>query len=403
LLSKSLKLWELFTVELQTNLSTQVDQDVLEVEDLTIQLIEAFCGRRIDSFLAEFHQAVITVSKDKELYNFLDEFRHYLYRGLDNPDIIDSDKYLDEGDALVKKGRAITWKYREDSNSKEYRNFQRLFDELYEIVYDIRTDEIMKEMQSRSAAIVKDLTYKDEKGNVRVDTDLIARMRTEIIPFVLSRVNEIPIPSIKTENEDFEYLEIDGMSIHVKHILPENIVISSQNDTAITMQNLLNPTSSDSIIKFKIEGIKPRLDNVHFRFKRRGKIMGIKDDGIADVRIRGRGIHVYVDFRIINNATTKRPMLEANKSSVFVDDLKIKIKEAEHKALLSIATSLFGSRIKAEIEKAVAERLALMSADWATLLNEKILTNIPTLGETLSSGVTGVKSGVTGAKQVIVP
>jgi len=170
-------------------------------------------------------------------------------------------------------------------------------------------------------------------------------------------------------------LIVDDLFVEIEDILPEKIRIHSRNDTDLTLKNFENPIKSESLVKVKIEGIRPKFHHFYFKFKR-NSLLGVQDEGRANLFVTGSGVNIYMEFQIDVNAENKGFLGEAE-VKVSVDNISLDITEANHKTMLNLVSPLFTARLKNELESSLKLRIQEISHDWSAIVNKRILTVIP--------------------------
>lgn len=380
---KLINLWSILNTQFTAHLMrAKVDRDVQEVIDRSIELVEVFAGRKVDDFLAKVNRTLEFFQNDPELQSYLDQFRAYILDGLENPDLLESDDYYDRGEELIRKGRQLAEKYKNEPI------LQDVVDSSSELVEAIKSDEQLRELQYRAQKIAEAFTYTDITGKKHVDTDLVSAMRKELVPFLIQRIKEVPVPGFTIQSEDFEYLIVDDLYVILEEIIPDKIHIHSRNDTDITMKNLENPVKSETIIKFKLEGLRPHFKDFYFRFKRKGLIQ-IADEGRANLRVTGKGVSIYITFDV--DVDTEGRALLGNKADVdvMVDYIELEVTQAEHKTLLNFVSGFFEPRLRVELRNALKKRIEEIGSEWATYLNKRVLSalSLPKIGETITGVV----------------
>jgi len=367
---KALKLWGRLNAELSFQLTREeVDPNIRKVELEAKQIIEILSGRSLDDFIARLKETIRIIENDGELNTYLNDIRNYLIEGLEKPEITQTDKFYDRVEEFISRGRQIARRYRENWN------WNGLCDAADDIMTGIQSNDQFWNVQYRAEKLVKDFTVTDIKGNKHLDTDLIATMRQDLLPFLIDRIKEVPIPGFRLQNENFEYLIVDDLYVDVEDILPDMIRIHSRNDTDLTLKNFENPIKSESVVKVKIEGVRPKFHHFYFKFKR-NSVLGVSDEGRANMFVTGSGVNIKMDFQIdVNN--DNKGFLGDFEISVSVDHITLDITEANHKTLLNIVAPLFTKKIKDELESSLKVRIKQIASDWSAIVNKRILTVMP--------------------------
>jgi len=340
--------------------------ELVQVQQEAKEVIEGIVGQSLNLLIEKLRIAVRVISKDEGLKMYLRDLRMYFERGLDYPDLIDDEEYLDEGYEYMRRGREYAYKYNEEPALND------ALDEAIKLMQTIKNDKNLTELQYRANKFLENFTTRS-KGKTEVNTDLIAAMRTHIIPLILSRIKNVPLPGFNVHNEDFEYLKVDDLCVTVSDILPDNVFIHTANDIQLAVQDFeSNAAVSHSWLKIRVEGIRLSIPDFHFAFKRK-KFISISDEGRASLRIGGNGLSIFLKYKF---RTDLNNLLGDADVSVNIDRLQISVTEAKHSMLLKMGTGLMKNKIKRNIETAIEEQAKAMSKDLAETLNATI-KNIP--------------------------
>lgn len=188
-------------------------------------VVEEFTGdRTIDDFLEYLRYSILLIESDYELTEFLRECRDYFLLALDDPELIESDDYYNQGSELLQRGRSVTYKYRNEPA------IVGLFEEARLLSEEIKNDATLNLLKDRAQAFFGNFVYKDPRTNTpKIDFDLVERMRASLVPFIIERIREIPMPRIELQNKDFEYLIIDDLHLVLGNILPDQVTIHSRS------------------------------------------------------------------------------------------------------------------------------------------------------------------------------
>eukprot|EP01125_Pyxidicula_operculata_P016219 TRINITY_DN5554_c0_g2_i2.p1 TRINITY_DN5554_c0_g2~~TRINITY_DN5554_c0_g2_i2.p1 ORF type:complete len:552 (+),score=132.73 TRINITY_DN5554_c0_g2_i2:184-1839(+) len=319
------RVWGMLRGSLYTQLEkVNEDRDVEKVQVEAKQIIESFTGdRKLDTFLSELHRAVDRVDKDEEFRSLLHDSKEFFNELLDKPELLDSDEHMNRVDELMDRSRILAKKYNYDPS------LNKAVDEALLLLEEMKKDQTVSELQNLTTKLVENFVFTDSKGNVHVDYDLAGQMRKHVVPFLVERVKEIPIPRVEVSDPDYERLYFDDLSVQIDELLPEMIKIHSENDIDFSVSDL-TPTTNVTHVKFLIQGIKPKLRNFYFNFKRRA-ILSMEDEGRADLIVKGSGMSILMTFTLRSDVTTNRLILGDHTVDVHIDSLDLDVKEARHR------------------------------------------------------------------------
>jgi len=318
------------------------------------------------TFLKQLRSAVKAAQHDQELTQYFKDVREYLQRVIDQPQVIEDKAYYDEGSKLIERGSKFTEKYQKNPE------FTALFDEAAKLALSIKNDDQISLLKKKMAKVAADLTTIDKHGNKTINTRLVNLLRAQLIPFLTNRIKEVPIKGFEIVSPDFEFLIVDDIFLTIDDILPDSIKIHTENDTEITIESLKAPVKSHSWIHFKIEGIRPKVKDFYFRYKRRDAVIAKQDEGRASIKVTGAGLNAEIKYELDINDTAQIYMRNAS-IKLDVDNIDLDILEAKNNPiLLNMITSIFKGRIQKEVEKGIHFKLEEYSMDLANVMNSQI-------------------------------
>jgi len=362
---KFFNIWAILTDEILS--TTERNPEISSVQDEAKDVIEGIVGQSIDQLIKKLRVSARVVNHDEGLKDYFRDCRRYFERGLDYPDLVDDEEYLDEGNEIIRRGREYAQKYNEEPS------FNDALDEAIKLMQSIKNDKNLNELQFRANKFLDNFTTRNAKGKVEVNTDLISAMRAHIIPLLLTRIKNIPVPGFNIHDDQFEYLKVDDLCVTVSDILPDNIFIHTANDIQLAVQDFESaPAIANSWLKIRIEGIRLTVPDFHFAFKRR-KLLTIRDEGRASLKIAGNGLSLLLKYKF--NQNTKN-ILGDSEVTVNIDRFQITVNKAKHRALLKIGMGILKSKIKKNIETYMADQVRIMSKEIGETLSETI-KNLP--------------------------
>jgi hypothetical protein len=272
-------------------------------------VVEEFTGdRTIDDFLEYLRYCIILIDNDALLGDYLRECRDFLLMALDDPELIDNDDYYNQGVDLLQRGRHVTARYNNEAA------FVGLFEEARLIAEEIKNDATLNLLKDRTGQFVSNFVYKDPRTNTpKVDFALIDKMRANLVPFIIERIREIPMPRIEVQNKDFEYLIIDDLHLLLGNILPDQVTIHSRSlaklaAEAQTTLNAIDANAPSTRVGTAVpEHVRGNVGdtNVHIkddsRVRHRHDYDSSDDDSSSDDE--GRPTQVRVGGRDVTSAT----------------------------------------------------------------------------------------------------
>eukprot|EP01120_Amphizonella_sp_Union-15-10_P011240 TRINITY_DN4715_c0_g2_i1.p1 TRINITY_DN4715_c0_g2~~TRINITY_DN4715_c0_g2_i1.p1 ORF type:complete len:604 (+),score=111.91 TRINITY_DN4715_c0_g2_i1:107-1918(+) len=363
-----IRLISLLRVELyERGTSQKANRDVQKVEAQAKEIVEGFTGgRSLETLMDQLKICIKIIRNDHAMLETLYDFRIHVERGLDDPNIAGSQAYIHETESIFRRFRDLI------SDYYEVQVFYDVIDEAEILLDALKNDQMVDLLRHRVKRVIKDFTYTDSAGKAHLDMELVGHLRTLVIPYLIERVREIPIPRVQIQNNpDFEYIIIDDLFLTISEILPDQVHVRLYNDLNLDVVHMSSDKAS-SQLRIKIKGIHIVVKDFHFAFKRI-KTITISDDGRADLFITRGGLDINAIFDVKTDKDG-HVYVASRGVTVWVDKLKIGIREAKHKAMLKIGTTLFSGLIERQIERSLTEKLTELSHDLADRINSQVLT-----------------------------
>jgi hypothetical protein len=370
-----INLWNMLNAEFYNVLDKAInDADVARVFDEARQIVEAYAGgRSLELFLLRIRCIIGLIALDQDLQNYIKSVQQYAQKALDNPALIEQDSYYDEGKALFDQGRGFAEKYKNDPD------LQALLDESAALAVALGNDEQVKRLQTKAEKLANDLTYTGVDGKAHLDTDFVSLIRTEVVPFITNRIKEIPVPGFQLESDDFHHLIVDDIYVTVEDLVPDRIKISSAESAELKI-NDEDPLKTRAFIDIKVDGVRLRIKDFYFNFKRKTPIGNVSDEGRANLSVKGDGLHLHIRYEISIDAKRGVPALQNAQVTVKLDNVDVDVIEANHKTMLNMVTSLFSKKIESDVENTIKIKIEEAGQDLAELLNKQVISNISPTG-----------------------
>jgi len=167
----------------------------------------------------------------------------------------------------------------------------------------------------------------------------------------MEQLRSVPVSTIEGSTDSYDF-KLEGIVLAANDIAPDRIRVKYDNDLEFDFRSLTLADMRRSDLTIYLDGMRTRLDNVHFWYSRKS-FPKISDEGIANISLEGDGL----DLRFRLAVRSAMPYFHVTKVDCDIDKMKIRILEAKHAALDKIVTSVFSGAIRKRVEKAVEERL----------------------------------------------
>lgn len=250
------------------------DEEVQMALDQARSLVENFSGRKLDQLLDALDRFAKDLSNDDNLDRWLNDARALFDEALLHPDKIDEQVFVRRVEDLIDRADEI----REDIKNKQ--DWSVVADETKAIFENIKNDPDVKLFNEKAKNFFQSFTYIDEKGNRRINTDLVSQMTHYVVPLLLKHLEEIPIPPIESHNEDYDY-KIENLSVAGQEIIPEHVQFFMASEFDFNLRKLETEKGHTSAL-LKISNMKTKLSGIQFWVKKKS-FPSLEDRGTADV------------------------------------------------------------------------------------------------------------------------
>ena len=147
-----------------------------------------------------------------------------------------------------------------------------------------------------------------------------------LLPMVLDQIRVLTIPQIEHSDPDIHYI-IDSFDLPVDEVLPAFIELKYKKSLVVGVRDEIKDEFT-STATMAMHEIHFDIQDVPFCFRRKTGFPKISDYGVADLNTMGRGISSLVKMDFYPDDTSKT--LDPRDVSVYVDELNLKIRGAQH-------------------------------------------------------------------------
>ncbi|KAM9972235.1 hypothetical protein ACTFIW_003594 [Dictyostelium discoideum] len=289
--------------------------------------------------------------KKNQGYNvFMQDFRNLTIELMENPDLIEDPAYRKAMRDLYAKAETLI------VETKESPPLQKFTAESSRLKDGIATDELNSRLWTHFNSLLSDLNTHTAKGNLR----MAGQLKMLLVPFLLEEFRTITIPpqSGLTPDRNLGY-RIGAVNLSSIELLPENIhfEISHKTNADPYTLSIIDP---DTIVWIELTSIRARIDALPWEFEK-FNFPKIRDRGLANILVDGRGARVGVEVRILKDGLQRKTQILD--SYCILDNISIHLYDCKHTFLYKIFTNLLKKRLKFEVEKAIAQQVAKMIAE----------------------------------------
>jgi len=349
----------------------------------TEELVASFSGREsLDRFKYYLRHLILQVQKDVTLHTYLHTVKVWLLKARSEDEIREEEFRL-QTRKLVYRGREL---FHELGNKEDIRPF---LDATEDMVDNIKNDEFLQILRKQAGIVQSDLSYVDSAGKLQVDTNMLSKLQSALLPVLADALKYIPIPKINVNNKDMEFW-LDNIVLCSYDIMPEHIHFHLESDSDVYIRDI--ETKSHNYLVIELNKLLTEIKDIEFYFKKK-KTPHFEDHGRVTFRLKGDGARLVLTYTVHQDPEDTVPKLKEGYASFDISAMSIEFDKStlKHPKLVPMLTGLFKAQIKHQIEKAVEKNMSGF---------------IQKLGEMMSRNLTDLHkpsflSGLEHAKQVV--
>lgn len=316
-------------------------------------LLERFAnGQSMQPLWDAIDQMYTDAREDEGLRNWYHRANEYIHKVLLEPGYILDDDSTKEGERLRDDGRQYF-------DHKYKPHFKTLGNEISHFFTAMGDDPLNQRFGEDWKRLTKDLLF-DAEGNLSYKPKLLNDIRRVILPSIIRNIGYVPIPRAEYSDDKID-LVIENLVLQGANLAPNVVEIASNNHFKFSPYESI-PDQQHHIITLGFSQIQADLRDVIFQFRRKSGWPKLKDAGVADVLIGGKGISVKVTLETNNKRDSTFTVKDID---VDIDTLKFAIRDSHHDLLYKFVKAVATSTIRKAVEAGIhgALRTALEHVD----------------------------------------
>jgi len=346
------------------------------VKEESKELIAQFSGREIlDKLFERMEDLRSDWEGNEEAQKWWRDFRDILERtGKGYADKKDLDQFRDH----IERSRDIFEKFRPQMNE--------IIDTITQVFENMSNDEYVKDLQERLSIITDDLTYTDEEGKTRLDTQMTREIAAAIGQVLIDHFRCISYPDIRGVDNGTEY---SLFNLNISASLPEQMKMHLESDAVLDI-----PRESEAYEKSKfrsnlhlvvsMRGVELRADSVGFTYNS----TMLTENGLMDVRIPSADLAIFFVYSpstpshgegfttAIQEPFTNKYQFLRVKTYFTISDLEINFHKdtLSHSIISPALTALYKPyltfKFESEIQEALNDKLRDVGEKISSLLEQ---------------------------------
>lgn len=250
-----------------------------------------------------------------------------------------------EYDDLYNKGNfLLRERYRDHTN--------RIVDETKFLADQFDQDPQNKAFAESMQKLFNDLGQ-DENGKPVFKKHLLTDVSNVILPGIFEHTRYIPLPRIEVSDPQIDAV-VENLVIESDNLAPNAIEFSTDNYFRWGRKKISN--KHDNKISISASGVQMDLKDVSYYVKRKQGFPSLTDTGVMDISLAGEGF----SFKIAASNAHKKDrqhFAKIDKVEVDVKNLKIKVKQSNHKLLFAIAKPILLKVMRPVIQKVLEKQI----------------------------------------------
>lgn len=330
----------------------------------TKELVAAFSGKEaLDNFLNDFNNLISKFNNDNETIQYLKEVRTFI---LEEPTREREENLRQRMDELIDRGRNIVDKYR---YADELDNF---LDSANEMLENIKNDEFVSLMKHHAGIVASDLSYTDASGQTVLDTEILGKLRSVIVPVIADTLKYIPIGKIEGSDKNRDFW-VDNIVLCGYDVLPDNIRIHIESDSDLSVRDIEVKKSYTKLV-VSLKHIRTEFKDLSF-FYHKKTFPEMTEQGKFNLRLGGDGANLTMFFNVEQKAGQKQPHLTKGESEFNIAEMDITFDKStlKHDILSPIFSTLFKAQIKHNVESEVENALQKLIDNIAGRLTDSLV------------------------------
>lgn len=306
-------------------------------------LLERFANSTsFDDLFDAINQIYQDADRDPELKNWFTDLDRYFRRCLKEQGYILQDASDEEWNKLYDHGDFLL--------RERYRNHtDRIGDELKFLADQFDQDAHNRAFANSMNKLFQDLGN-DENGQPTFKPHLVTDLTDIIIPAFFENIRYVPIPRIEYSDPMIDAV-VENLVIEGDNLAPNAFEFGSDNYWRWGRKSIKNKNKNK--VMLSVSGIQLDLRDVAYYVKKKEGFPSITDKGLIDIFLGGTGLSFKVAMETAD-PTDQHNFFKINTVDVDIKNIKIKVKQSNHKLLFALFKPLVLTVLKPVIQK-VAE------------------------------------------------
>jgi len=362
---------------------TKIETHARRVAQETEDLVACFSGREsFDNWKNSMWQLIDLFDKNPEWNQYLTDMKNFIL-STQSEEQVRSEEFKHRSKELAHRGRDLVQQLKDRS---EVDNF---LDSSEQLMDNIKNDEYVKLLSEQAGIISADLSYVNVEGKTVVDTDMLSKLQSVLLPTIAETLKYIPMPRMESRDSKREFW-LDNITLCGYDVIPENIHFHLESDSDLSLKDLEAKKSHTHLV-VTLDHFRTELKNMNFWYKKK-TFPELTDSGVVSFRIGGNGARLKLVFTVEQHTGDKYPRLTEGYADFHIRQMDINFDKSTltHDVLLPMMTNMWKLQIQTQMERAVEKSLT----NVVQKLSEQLTTALSEVNRPFLSGLEDARKAV---------
>jgi hypothetical protein len=272
---------------------------------------------------------------------------------------------------------------------REQEDLDLFLNSVEDMMDNIKNDEFLQILRHHAGVVQSDLSNIDSQGNVQVDTDMLSKLQTALLPILADTLKYIPIPKLQSKDKVQEFW-LDNVVLCSYDVIPENIRFHLESDSEFSVRDI-EVKSTHTYLVIELNRIRTELKDIEFFYKKK-TFPTFEDHGRVTFRIKGDGSKLTFTYKLVQDPQDNVPKIREGYTSFNISDMSIEFNTStlDHPVMVPMMTTIFKTQIRRQIETKVESNLN----GFIGKLREMITLSLSEMNRPFLSGIDRAKKAV---------
>jgi len=295
---------------------------------------------------------------------FMKKMKNLITDVLKNPQLLETEIVQRKLDNLIDRSRAKM----DDPMYQSYAD--TLFNDARRILNNITNDPATVQFTNSLNKFAQDM-IKDRFGRPSLSAfqESLNQLRELLLPVFMKQLENIPVARIEGTGPKYDFI-LDNIKMSGYDILPEHVRLFFDTKVDINLREGPKNDITKAVLTLEIANIKTHLKDIYFAYRRK-VFPKIEDEGLADIDVTGSGTSIKLQWQVKSRGDQPLVM-RVKQVDCDISGLKIHIKDAKHEWLDKLASGLFATKVRSNLENEFECQLKQFGWTVADTMNDSI-------------------------------